>query len=218
MPRKTFYRLSGFLAALGGLIGILDAPLLAMAYFAIPDGAQYLKSPWVAGWTGILCPIVAPLLDFGSPAQVYNFYGWGMAPVFIGFIAGLIGLHTLQSSRANRIEKIGFWVYLTASILYIFGVIGAYGIGALDFSFFAFLVPGLLLSIIGIFIFGIGTLRANVVPRIASWLLILGSIPGMFILGTLIGHNSGRFLLIDVAWIMIGRKLWLASDHPSTNS
>jgi hypothetical protein len=214
MPRKTLYQLSGLIAAIGGLIGILVAPLLAMAYFAIPDGAEYLNSPWVAGWTSIARPILAPLLTFRPPEEIYTIYGWGMAPVFIGFLVGLVGLHSLQASRAGRLEKVGFWLSLIGSTLLLLGVIGAYGIGALDFSFFVFLIPGILISVLGIFVFGIGTLKADVAPRVAAWLLILGAIPGMLVLGTLVGHNSGRFLLIDVAWILIGFKLWSASNIP----
>jgi hypothetical protein len=200
------------------MIGILNAPLLAMAYFAIPDGAEYLNSPWVAAWTRIARPLLSPLLTFRSPEEIYTIYGWIMAPVFIGFLAGLVGLHSLQSLRGGWMEKVGFWISLISAVLLLLGVIGAYGIGALDLSFFAFLVPGILTAILGNFIFGIGTLKADVAPHIAAWLFILGSIPGMFILGTLIGHNSGRFLLLDIAWIITGFKLWSVADISVTTS
>lgn len=219
MSKRVSYRLCGALAVLGGLVGILNAPLLALAYFATPDGAESLAPPWVSGWAAIARPALAPLLTFDSPDVVYAVYGGVMSLVFVGFLAGLFGLHSLQATRAHRAEKIGFWIALIGATLLLLGAVGAYWIGALDFSFFAFLIPGLLATMLGMFTFGIGTLQAGVTSRVAAWLLILGSLPGIIVLAQLVGHNSGGLLLIDVAWIIIGSKLWSVSTaHEDTSA
>ncbi len=41
-------RWGGLAAMAGGIVGILYAPLYALAYFATPDGAGSLETPWVA--------------------------------------------------------------------------------------------------------------------------------------------------------------------------
>jgi uncharacterized membrane protein YedE/YeeE len=218
MVKQTFTRISGALAVIGGLIGILNAPLLALSYFATPDGAESLEPAWVAAWAAIARPVLAPLLTFDSPDVVYAIYGGMMSLVFVGFLAGLLGLHSLQAPRAGRLENVGFWLSVIGAALLLLGVIGAYWIGALDLSFFAFLIPGLLATMLGTFIFGIGTLRARGAPRVAAWLLILGSLPGIIVLAGLVGHNSGGLLLIDIAWIIIGLRLWSLSTAEETTA
>jgi hypothetical protein len=74
-------------------------------------------------------------------------------------------------------------------------------------------LPGVLLYMVGITLFGIGTLRAQISPRLGAWLLILGGFPGLLVLTILLGHFSGGILLLDVAWVMIGYALWLAGSH-----
>ncbi len=95
-----------------------------------------------------------------------------------------------------------------ATVLLSCGVIGAYWVGALDLSFFAFIIPGLLLMLIAPLLYGVGTLRAGVVPRVGAWLLILGSFPGLIGMAVLVGHNASGFFPLALAWIVIGRTLW----------
>jgi hypothetical protein len=63
---------------------------------------------------------------------------------------------------------------------------------------------------IGISLFGIGTLQTNEVPRLGAWLLVLGGFPGIPLLAYLVGRFSGGILLLDVAWIVLGYALWSA--------
>jgi hypothetical protein len=56
-------------------------------------------------------------------------------------------------------------------------------------------------------LFGIGTLRAHVAPRLAGWLLTLGGFPGIIVLSALVDHNAIG-LLLALAGILIGWQLW----------
>jgi hypothetical protein len=212
MSSPTMTRWSGLAALLGGVLGIVLFPFHALAWFATPDGAQALNTPWVAAWTAAVKPILAPLLTFALPDTVYQTYGRITVLVTLGFLAGLVGLHTFQARRSGRLEKAGFWIALVGTILLTLGVIGEYWVGALEFSFVAFSLPGLLVLMIGSFIFGIGTLRAGVAPHLGAWLLTLGSFPGMIAMNVLTGHLSGALLLLDLAWIIIGYALWARSN------
>src|SRR5215210_3951736 len=56
--------------------------------------------------------------------------------------------------------------------------------------------------------FGIGTLRARMVPRPGAWLLTIGGFPGIILMTILSGHLSGGLVLLDLAWIALGYALW----------
>ncbi len=198
---------------LGGILGILYSPFYALAYFATEDGAESLEAPLAAAWAGALRPILEPLLTFAPPEVVYLTYGKAFSFVILGWMAGLLALHTRQAPHAGRLEKWGFRVAFAGTVLAALGSIGVYWIGsvwwgAVNISFLAFMVPSLLLFSIGFPLFGIGTLRAKMAPRLGAWLLIVGGLPGMFVLSFLLGQLSLGLLLINFAWVVLGYALW----------
>lgn len=225
MSTQKFDRYSGLAAMVGSVIGLLNIPLLALAYFATADGAEFATAPQVAAWVTVAKPLLHPLLAFGPPDAVYSVYGAVVLPVFLGLLAGLLALHRRQAAHAGRLERFGFWVLLVSLALFILGAFGAYYIGtfygaALEFSFFAFLLPGLVTMLIGPSLFGFATLRAAVAPRLGAWLLILSGLPGVIITRQLVGHNSGGFLLLYLAWLVLGYWLWstAAEQKQATNA
>jgi hypothetical protein len=111
-------------------------------------------------------------------------------------------------------------VALAGAVLGTLGSIGAYWIGsvwpgAVNFSFLAFLVPALLLFNIGFPLFGFGTLRAKVAPRLGAWLLTVGGFPGMFLLTFLLGNLGIGMVLLNLAWVVLGYALWSGKGAPS---
>lgn len=204
----------GAVAAMtGGTLGILYSPFYALAYFATEDGASSLEAPWVAAWAGALRPILEPLLTFASPEIVYLTYGKVFSLVILGWLAGLLVLHSWQAASAGRLERWGFRVAFAGTVLGALGSIGVYWVGtvwpvAIDFSFVAFMVPALLLFNLGFPLFGIGTLRAKVAPRVGAWLLTVGGFPGIFALTFLTGQIAPGLLLINLAWVVLGYSLY----------
>jgi hypothetical protein len=206
-------RRCGLAAMIGGIVGVLYFPFQALAYFATSHGMGELEAPWVAAWASVARPILDPFLTFTDPDTVYMTYGKLLIVIVAGFLAGLIGLHASQAGRGGRMELWGFRSALPGLVLLNLGAIGAFWIGELgdailNLTFFALMVPGFLVTMIGMPFFGIGTLRGNVAPRLGAWLLTVGGFPGIILLSILIGHNSGAILLLDFAWIVIGYALW----------
>jgi len=137
-----------------------------------------------------------------------------------GWMAGLLALHARQAASAGRLEKWGFRVAFTGTVLGTLGGIGAYWIGsvwwgAVGFSFLAFLIPALLLFGIGFPLFGIGTLRAKVAPRLGAWLLIVGGLPGMILLNIVLGQITLGLVLLNLAWVVLGYALFSEEIAPA---
>ena len=213
MSSSNLIRWGGLAAMLGGIVGILYSPFYALAYFATEDGAESLEAPWVAAWAGALRPILEPMLTFAPPEVVYLTYGKFFSLMVLGWMAGLLALHARQRGNAGRLERWGFRVVFAGTVLGTLGGVGVYWVGSIwwgvvEFFFLAFMMPMLLLVSIGFPLFGIGTLRAKVAPRLGAWLLVIGGLPGMFLLTFLLGQLTLGVLLINLAWVVLGYALF----------
>ena len=218
MLSANLVRWGGLAALVGGVIGILYFPFHASAYFATQDGSAALDAPWVAAWAEPFARVFDPILTFASPHDVYTTFGKILVLVVLGFLAGVLALHSQQVAGAGRLEKWGFRVSLLGSVLGTVGAFGEYYTPYLDFSFLAFSAPGILLLMFGSLLFGIGTLRAGMTPRLGAWLLTLGGFPGIILMTVLLGHLSGGLLLLDFAWVVLGYALWTQSGGPAVSS
>ena len=212
MLSSSKIRACGLAAMIGSVVGILFFPLYALAYFAIPDGANSAKP-----WAQVVRPLVEPLLTFAPPQVVYHTYGKLYLVLFLGFLAGTLGLHTRQRatdiSRASRLEGWGYRITLVALVLLTLGAIGDHWVGPywpalIDVAYLGLAIPGVLLLMIGTPFFGIGTLRVKVAPRLGAWLLIVGGFPGLIVLSMLTGNWGGGLVPLDLAWVIIGYFLW----------
>jgi hypothetical protein len=212
-------RWGGLAAMLGGVLGILYAPFYALAYFATEDGKPSLESAHVNAWVSAVRPVLDPLLTFASPEDVYLTYGKVFTFVTAGWIAGILLLHARQAARGGRLERWGFRLALIGSALAFAGSIVAYWVGsvwwdATSVAFIAFMIPSLLLFGIGYPLFGAGTLRARVAPRLGASLLIAGGLPGIALLTALLGQITMGLLLVNLGWVVLGRALQSEAEIP----
>jgi hypothetical protein len=121
---ENFIRWGGLAALVGAVIGILYFPFHATAYFATQDGASSLDAPWVAAWAEPFARLFDPLLTFAHPGQVYITFGKFVLLVLLGYLAGVLALHSRQGAHAGRLKKWGFRVLLVGTVL---GTVGAFG-------------------------------------------------------------------------------------------
>jgi hypothetical protein len=210
-PSPDQVRLTGLAAMVGGALGVLVSPLYSLAYFAGTDGgAPSAESALVQAWAEPAGDLLGPLLTFASPDDVYLTYGKLLLVVWIGMLAGFVGLHARHAGQGGRLERWGFRASFLGLLLLVIGAFGAYWLGFVEASFVAFLVPGLLFFTFGSSIFGLGTWRAGVAPRIGALLLVVGGFPGTFLISE-IATLGGGLVLVYLAWVVLGHALWSES-------
>ena len=208
-PNHDQARLTGLAAMVGGALGVLVSPLYSLAYFAGTDEAPlHAESPWVQAWAEPARDLLGPLLTFASPDDVYLAYGKLFLFVWMGMLAGLVGLHARHAGHGGRLERWGFRASFVGLVVLVIGAFGAYWLGLVEASFAAFLAPGLLLLVLGSAIFGLGTWRAGVAPRAGALLLVLGG-PGVLVISE-IATLGGGLVLVYLAWVVLGYALWSA--------
>ena len=166
--------------------------------------------------------------DSSNPATVMSaLYITGETLAIIGVILtllGLVGIYTRQIRETGRVGLLGFLALFTGTVLlggllffegYVVPAIAATTPSLHEVSLFsvpALLVPVIVLSIfnlLGFLLFGIAIMRANVLPRLAGLLFIIGGIlysPGpnqlpwiVFTIGTTV---------VGIAQIWLGYALW----------
>jgi hypothetical protein len=204
-PSPEQVRLTGLAAMVGGALGVLVSPLYSLAYFATDDGAAEAESAWVQAWAEPARDLLDPLLTFASPDVVRLTYGKLFLFIWMGILAGLVGLHARHAGRGGRLERWGFRASAVGLVLLVVGAFAGFWL-ELELAFIAFLVPGLLLLVFGSSIFGLGTWRAGVPSRVGALLLVVGGFPGTVLISE-IATLGGGLVLVYLAWAVLGHAL-----------
>ncbi len=220
MESSRFIRWGGLAAVLGEILLLVVTPLAGAAYYATgADGGA--PPPFVSAMRSWL----HPMLTWGSPDIVYLTYGKVFAPIAGTFLLGLLALHAHQARRAGRLERWGFRVLVVGLALGSLSAFVEYWVGpalgsatVTDMAFMLLSLPGMLLMLLGSPLFGLGTLRAHVVPRLGAWLLILGLLPFGIVLNLVLGHFSSMLLLFGLGWMIIGYHLWSHQPAPAPSA
>ena len=199
-------RWSGLAALLGGLLCLLLTPIQASIF----SGAD--SPPLVLATEPLLNLADRIHGTFGARLGLdeYYFYGRMFFLVYLGAIAGLVGLHALQSGGERR-ERTWFRVLLIGLVLVLVSDIVAYWGGSGDISEspvqglgFTFEMLAVIAVLIGSVLYGRVTLRGNAVPGWAAWLLVIASpaaVPVVF-LTNYIPH--GAVLPFSLAMASVG--------------
>ena len=212
-PSPDQLRWAGLAAMVGGALGLVFAPLYSLAYFASSDGAADAKSAWVQAWADPARNLLDPLLTFASPDIVRMTYFKLLLFVVIGMLAGVVGLHASQGRQGGRLERWGFRISFAGLLLLAIGAFSGYWPRLVGFSFVAFILPGLLLLVVGSPLFGLAIWRARVASRIGACLLIVGG-PAMLLINQ-VATLGGSLVLIYLAWVILGHSLWSATLTPA---
>jgi hypothetical protein len=211
-PSPDQVRRAGLVAMVGGALGMVLAPLYSLAYIATSDGAADARSPAVRAWAEPAGDLLDPLLTFASPDLVRLTYFKLFLVIVIAMLAGVVALHASQRPHGGRLEQWGFRVMFGGLLLLCTGAVSGYWPPLLDFSFAAFILPGLLLLVIGSPLFGLGTWRAGVAPRTGALLLIIGG-PAVLVISE-VATLGGGLIVTYLAWVILGYSLWTATSTP----
>jgi hypothetical protein len=184
--------------------------------------------------SGMLGIVLTPLLTYlwTSYSDMYLTYGRAYFLVYLGFLAGLMGLNAQRkrSSGRSTTEKLGIAITFAGLALSLVGDILAYRgdvlggelvaggeFTAIQANGFILEMLGLLLVLVGSVFLGVTYLRTNVLPRLLAWLLVLAG-PGGVLLSAL-HAPSGTMLVFCFAWVALGYAFWsgriVAAEHPS---
>ncbi len=202
----SLVKLGGLAAVLGGLLCSLLRPIQASIFSGADSPPLVLATEPLLNLADRIHRTFGPLLGLDK----YYFYGRMFFLVYLAAIAGLVGLHAIQSGSA-RCERTWFRVLLVGLVLALVGDIVAYWGGSGDISEspvqgvgFTFEMLAVLAVLIGSALYGRVTLRGDAVPGWAAWLLVIAgpaAVPVVF-LTNYIPH--GAVLPFSLAMAVVG--------------
>jgi hypothetical protein len=195
--------------------GLVAGQLHALARHNTADGKEDLESSLTAAWSDPARKALAPLLEWGTPDQVYLTYGKIWLPVFVAFT--LCAFVVRRRRSPYGFEKWAWRIALTGYVWACLSVLGDYWLQwgttakepLLTIAFVAG-IPGILLSMIGSSLLGVALLRRGFRPLASAWLLTL-AFPLMFVISSVTSLGSIA-LPIAFAFGLAGRRLQPAGD------
>jgi len=199
-------RWSGLAALLEGLLCLVLTPIQASIFSGADASPFVLASEPLLDLAGMVHGAFGPRLGLDE----YYFYGRMFFLVYLGAIAGLAGLHALQSGVVRR-EKLWFRVVLVGLVGALLGDVVAYWGGSGDISEspaqglgFTFETLAVLAVLIGSVLYGGATLGGDAVPRWAAWVLVISgpaAVPAVLLTGYI---PHGAVLPFSLAMAMVG--------------
>jgi hypothetical protein len=207
-------RLAGLYAALAAVAALLIAPLLALSYFGIEDGASELASGTVSAWAEPARDLADGLLTWASPDRVYATFVQALALLFPAVFLCALAVRRQRPDALGRLERWGWRIALFGYGLAAVGLIVAFFVlvagspegAVLNAVFLGLLIPGMAVSAIGSTTLGIALIRSRYTPKLTAWLLAI-SLPSMLFIPDLLGHNSLGMLPVFAAWGVTGLQL-----------
>ncbi len=214
MDRDRLVTRSAMAAAVASLV---ITPIHALARFQTADGKSDLDLPGVRAWAEPAAERLRPLLDWGSADTVYTTWGKLYLPLFLVATACAFLVRRSRPTPYGA-EKWGWRIALSGYVLTTVAVAGEYWTPLLEEFFAVAGIPGLLISLIGSIVLGIGLLRRGYRPRVTP-VLLLAWFPLMLVLSDLIALGAA-FVPWLFAWALAGRALdaesAVVSPRPST--
>ena len=185
------------------------------------------SSRWIL-WSGLaamlggaLGLVLTPILIYlwTTYSDAYVVFGKAYFPVYLGCMAGLLGLDARRrgSSERPETERLALGMILVGLAVALFGDILAYwgdllagqpnagGFTNVQAGGFLLEILGLLILLFGSVTLGVIYLRANVRPRWFTWLLVLAGPVGILL--SALHAPSGTMLLFCLAWTGMGYAL-----------
>jgi hypothetical protein len=209
-------RIVGLYATIAAAIAVVVAPLLGVAYFAIPIGAKE-ETGTVAVWAEPARELAGGLLTWASADRVYASYTQVFALIVPAILLCAWVTRARRRHTGSRLERWGWRVSLVAYSMLAAGlaIVGLMLIGVsgsstiLDYAYLPLVFPGIVFGTIGSTVLGIGLLRSGYEPRVTAWLLAL--VFPLWIVGDfVIGHNSLGLVPLFLAWGATGWRLFRA--------
>lgn len=183
--------------------------LMAIQQYAFDEFAggrlPYVPDAWFGAYESLYERL-------GAARGLSAYYFWGRFAVLV-YLAALIGALALPSGSTRvtrwgrRLLLIAICVGLVGDVLAYWGGTGSELTTLTSVGFGLVEIPGLLLMVAAMVLYGVGLLRERRAPALAAWPLIAGGVlalPGAIFLFTYVPHGLLLTMLAAMAVALLG--------------
>jgi hypothetical protein len=213
MRSERLTRYAGLAAIVGGVLGILLAPIMVMVKYM--TGWSVIAEP---AWIGAVQPALGSLLSFTSPVGLWVVYGRIYTVALVLMLVGLLPFAAQLKDDRGRIKTKGYWVLLVGLCMVIPGdaihtatwhqnglTTPAPGTNPLANTAYAAHMMGMNFVMVGSLTMGIAGLRRRFLAPWLAWLFVLIFPSAVIASLTLLPTTpSGALWLFSLMMIAVG--------------
>ena len=209
-------RIAGLAAATMAAASLLLAPLNALARMRTESGRSDYENELAHWWAAPAMDFFEPVLAFGSPDTVYLTYGKFYVFAMASVLACALAVRGRRPAELGRTERWGWRIMLPAYALMTVCFTGYWipGPDALFDGLYLVLLVGLLGTMIGHVLLGIGLIRGGYRPRLTSWVLVTEPVTAIALV-SMSTQALGMWPLM-LAWGVAGWSLWRSGVRAAT--
>ena len=199
---------------LGIAVALLLVPIQQYSFDELTGGKlPYAPDSWCDAYVGVHDRL-------GEPLGLSPYYFWGHF-AFLMYVAGFVGARALPRGQA-RLARLGRGLLVVALAVGLVGDLLAYwgGTDQSDFTMVSSIgfglieIPALLLTVVGMVVYGLGLLRERGVRCWPGWVLVAGgalALPGAFVI-TYVPHGVLVTILGGIGLALLAS---LRSEEPA---
>lgn len=162
----------------------------------------------LAAMVGGVLLVASPLLGRSFPQAMEALLVVALLLVPVG----MVGFHALQGQNYGHMGRAGFWVAVVAPLAVALGAASYLWWGSVFGSSLLWLAlpVGPLVLLVGLTLYGVATIQANVLP---SWcgVVFIVAMPAA-LASSIVGAFASMFMVFGLAWLTLGYVLWSHKD------
>lgn len=216
MNRTVLSQLFGAAALVGGLLGVVLAPIMVAVKYL--TGWAVIPEPF---WIAPASTILAPVLSLGSPVRLWIVYGTLYTVALVLMLAGLVALLLRLEPHRHGYRPWGLWLLMAGLAAVIAGdavhtatwhqnglTAPTPGTNPIANTGYAVHMMGMNILLVGALVTGVSALRRRLLPRGIAWLFVLVA-PGAVVMSlTLLPTSpSGGLWVFSAAMALVGAVL-----------
>ncbi len=179
------------------------------------EGRIFIMAPIGLIRFGGLAAMVGGVLFVASPLLGRSFPQAMEALLVVTLLlmpVGMVGFHALQGQNYGHMGRVGFWVAVVAPLAVALGAASYLWWGSVFGSSLLWLAlpVGPLVLLVGLTLYGVATIQANVLP---SWcgVVFIVAMPAA-LASSIVGAFASVFMVFGLAWLTLGYMLWSHKD------
>ena len=181
MASHSVRRAAGTAAIIGGILGVVLAPIMVIVKYQ--TGWSIVPEP---SWIAVVTPLLGGLLQFATPVTRWTVYGSMYSVALLLMFAGLFALASEVAARAGRRRPKGLWIAIVGLCLVILGdavhtatwhqhglTVPTPGTNPIANTGYAVHMMGMNVILVGTLAAGISSLRNGLLARWLAWSFVL---------------------------------------------
>ena len=200
-------RLAGLAAVTVAAASVVLAPLNSLARMRTESGRSDFYAEGAHWWAAPAMDVFEPVLDFAAPDTVYATYGKFYLLALVAVIACALAVRSRRPPTLRWAERWGWRITIPSYAVMAVGMLYYWLAPMVQIdALYLVVLLGMLGSVFGHVLLGIGLIRSGFRPRLTAWVLVTEPLTSIALV-SLSTQALGMWPMM-LAWGVAGWALW----------